>query len=315
MKEKDLFDMTLVKDLIEVLGKSLTFPEIDAMGNYFFKQYNTHKLENRPEHITISPLTAAKRLVYECRDNKKLKELFVFAIELDGASLNGKVISLTGLENLLYRFSRSGLYFDFTKRKIRPFNEDKKMLPNWAVLKDGKKYQICIASIDICSNSKLVKKHSTGRMEKVYYLLWEHLQNYSRTYDARIWSWAGDGGLIAFRNDKGPVPAVSCCLEILFTIPIFNASPHKFIKDDIQLRIGLDMGEIKFYSDTGRIVSDVINYAAHLEKKGTKPNGLSVSDTIYKALPPTLQKMFKTKKEFEGRDAHSLVYDFKCALK
>jgi class 3 adenylate cyclase len=315
MKEKELFDTTLIKDLIETMGKSLSFPDIEAIGNYFFKKFNLHKLEGRPETVTISPVTAAKRLVYECEEHKKLKDLFLFVFELDGSMLNGKYVDLNGIENVLYRLSRTGVYFDFNRRKITPFDEDKKILVNWGSLRDGKKYPLCIASVDICSNSELVKKHTAGKMEKVYYLLWEHLKNYLRTYNGRFWTWAGDGGLLAFRNEKGPIDALTCCLEILFTIPIFNSHPNKPMKDDIKLRIALDMGEVKFFTDTGRIVSDVINYAAHLEKKGTQPNGLSVSDTVYKALPSPMQSMFKTKSEFEKRMAHSLVYEFDCALK
>ena len=148
-------------------------------------------------------------------------------------------------------------------------------------------------------------------MEKVYYELWEYLQYRLEHYDGRIWSWAGDGGILAFRNKDNISESVGCCLEILVSLPVFNLAPAKPIKDDIVLRIGMDSGKIKFYKDTGRIVSDVINYAAHLEKQGTKPNGLSVSDVIYKELTPALKSVFGSKHEFEGRTAYSLVYD--CA--
>lgn len=65
-------------------------------------------------------------------------------------------------------------------------------------------------------------------------------------YDGRFWSWAGDGGLVAFRNIKGPSIAVSCMLEILFSMPVFNSLPGSYISEDIDLRIGMDEGRIKF---------------------------------------------------------------------
>jgi class 3 adenylate cyclase len=74
------------------------------------------------------------------------------------------------------------------------------------------------------------------------------------------------------------------------------------------------MGTINFYEDTGRIVSDSINYAAHLEKLATTPNGLSVSDTVYAGLGKKMKCMFGKKIEFEGRNAYSLAYDFAKAL-
>jgi class 3 adenylate cyclase len=259
-------------------------------------------------------LTAAKRLVTECESAKKLPDLFKFAIELDGTPFNGKTVTLLGLENILYRLSRSGYYFDFNKRKFIAFNQDKTMMINWGSLKDGKEYPVTIASIDICGNSELVTKHKPAIMEKVYYAFWEYLNKKLKIYDGRTWSWAGDGGILAFRNEKGPIPAVSCCLEILLSLPVFNSDPSKKIEDDIKIRIGMDSGSVKFYEDTGRIVSDTINYAAHLEKKGTSALGLSVSDAIYPHLPASLQQLFKSSADFEGRKAWSLCYDFSKAF-
>ena len=94
---------------------------------------------------------------------------------------------------------------------------------------------------------------------------------------------------------------MSCCLEILSALPVFNMQPDKAIKDEIHLRMGLDFGPVKFFTDTGRIVSDVINYAAHLEKKGTKPRALSVSDTVRSRLSPSMKQVFPHQMKFEGR--------------
>jgi class 3 adenylate cyclase len=306
-----VFDIAMQRELTELIGKSLTFTDIETIGGDIFKSYSTHRLENVSDSISISPLNAAKRLVSECESKNKLKDLFSVVIRLDGNMLNGRIVELSGLENLLYHLSKTGLYFDFDRHKLVSFDQEKELLINWGSLKDGKEYPIVVASVDICENSKLVKKNKPKVMEKVYYELWEYLQNKLHLYDGRIWSWAGDGGILAFRERDNVSECANCCLEILLSLPAFNLMPAKPIGDDIVLRIGMDCGKIKFYKDTGRIVSDVINYAAHLEKQGTEPNGLSVSDMIYRGLSPSLKKIFKTKHEFEGRTAYSLVYD--CA--
>ncbi|MGA2477608.1 MAG: hypothetical protein ABSG63_02525 [Spirochaetia bacterium] len=205
---------------------------------------------------------------------------------------------------MLYRLSRSGQYYDFSKRKFFDV-EDARGLLNWGALRDGREYPVAIASLDICSNSEMVKKYSAKVMEKVYYRLWEFLKEKLDYWEGRIWSWAGDGGIAAFRGEQSVPRAVSCCMEILAALPVFNMQPEKPIKDEICLRIALDFGRLKFFSDTGRIVSDVINYAAHLEKKGTRPSSLSVSDTIHPLLTPAMQKIFAQEAKFEGRTARS----------
>jgi hypothetical protein len=120
-----------------------------------------------------------------------------------------------------------------------------------------------------------------------------------------MWNWAGDGGLLAFRGNNREQAAVSCCLEILYSLPVFNLQPDKPIRDDLCLRIAIDAGTVKYFEDTGRIVSNVINYAAHLEKKGTSPGALSVSGEVFDRLPKSMQSVFTAKREFEGRIARS----------
>ncbi len=306
-----MFDPALVKDLTEMMGKSLTFKDLETVGGYLFKDgYSSHAAGGVDKKVTISPLSAARILVDAAEKAKKLKDLFAFVFEMDGAPLNGRNVTLDGLENVLFRLTRAGTYYDYTRRRFVDMETDKMSLPGWGVMRSGKEYPIAVASVDICANSELVRKYKPPVMEKVYYRLREFLRHKLELYDGRLWSWAGDGGLFAFRGDKGSSIGVSCCLEILFSLPVFNLRPDKSIKEDIRLRIGMDFGPVKFTEDTGRIVSEVVNYAAHLEKSGTKPMGLSVSDVVYTALPPSLRTPFKEQIEFEGRTAHTTVLCF-----
>jgi hypothetical protein len=109
--------------------------------------------------------------------------------------------------------------------------------------------------VDICQNSEFVKKYRTAVMEKTCYRLW----------------------------------------DFLYSLPVINLQPDKPIREAICLRIALDSGPVKFSDDTGRIVSEVINDAAHLEKKGTSPGALSVSDEVFAGLPATLKAVFTAK--------------------
>jgi len=302
-----MFDASLVKDLTEMMGKSLTFKDIEAVGGYVFKDrgFSTHQLAGVDLKVSISPLNAARVLVQECERQRRLEELFAFVFELDGVPLNGRNVRLEGFENVLYALSRSGTFYDFGRRRFVDLKTDRKSLPGWGTLRNGREYPVAVASVDICGNSELVKKHKPAMMEKVYYRLWDFLKHRLDMHDGRMWSWAGDGGLFAFRGDHREVAAVSCCLEILYSLPVFNLQPYKPIRDDICLRIGIDSGPVRFADDTGRIVSEVINYAAHLEKKGTAPGVLSVSGEVFGQLPKSLQSVFKVKREFEGRTAHA----------
>lgn len=301
-----MIDETLVKDLVEMYGKSLSFSDVEAVGGYLFKDrgYSIHAIAGMDPKRSISPLNAAKILVNDAEGKNRLKDLFAFTFEMDGSPLNSKLVKLDGLENLLYRLARSGQYYDFERRRFMDTDDHTKLI-NWGALRDGKDYAFTIVSADICQNSELVKRHTTKVMEKVYYRLWAFLKAKLDHWEGRIWSWAGDGGILAFRGEKSAQQAVSCCLEILGTLPVFNMQPEKAIKDEICLRLGMDYGMVKFFNDTGRIVSDVINYAAHLEKKATKPRAMSVSEAVHARLSPSMQQVFPFLQEFEGRQAMS----------
>ena len=302
---------TINRDLIELISKSLTFNDIETVGKDIFGDYCTHDLENASPIVSIAPATAAKRLIIECEKKKKLETLITVLMQLDGNMMNHRIVKLAHVENFLYHLVQSGTLYDYQKRKLVQVKKEHALLPNWGSLKDGREYTLTVVSIDIVKNSELVQKHGTRLMEKVYLSLHDYIRGKLSPYDGRVWSWAGDGGLIAFPKGCDVNLSVSCCLEILLSLPVYNVHPMKKIKDDIVLRIAVDHGAVKFFSDTGRIVSKAINYVAHLEKKGTKPNGLSVSNTVYKELTSNLQKCFPNKQVFEGRTAYSRVVDNK----
>ena len=201
-----MFDSPLVKDLTEMLGKSLAFKDLEAIGGYVFKDhgFSIHTVAGVDRGVNISLLNAAKTLVQECERTKKIFDLFTFAFELEGVPLNGRLVILEGLENILYRLPRTEVFYDYQKRKIVNLKEDKASLLNWGAL-----------------------------------------------------------------------------------------------------RIGMDFGSVRFLEDRGRIVSDVINYAAHLEIQLTKPSALSVSNGIYTSLSASMKAVFTDKQEFEGRTAWS----------
>ena len=91
-----MFDTSLVKDLTEMLGKSLTFKDIEAIGGYIFKDhsFSTHTIAGVGRGVSISPLNAAKTLVQECENKKKIPDLFTFAFELEGVHLNGRNVTV-----------------------------------------------------------------------------------------------------------------------------------------------------------------------------------------------------------------------------
>jgi len=298
-----VLEPSLINETTEMFSNNFTADELDKIGGMIFSNYSCHQISGEHNHLTFSSSRASNVLVSHTNKRRKTFDLIKLLIELDGSSLNGKPIEIKGLENYLTKLTKSGIVYDFHKRRLHHSRRDVDNLVNWGALKEGKIYNFSVISLDIVGNSKLVKTYGVRKMEKVYYHLRQFLSKKIYEHDGRIWGFAGDGGIMAFTSKGNEHRAVLCALDIQSSISVFNLRPEIPIKDKITLRIGIDCGKFRFSMDTGHIVSDTINYAAHLEKLGTDPGEISVSSRIKKELNVKLGKIFPNPFDFESERA------------
>jgi class 3 adenylate cyclase len=296
-----MLDASLRAGLIELLSSSFNSDEISELGALVLRKFDLYSLTNRHNHITVPVRDAAQTLVEACEEKKKVSDLVQLFIESDGSMLMGRRVAVKDLEIFLSNLARAGYVYDFDRRKLRESSRDLQELPNWGALREGREYEVTVASVDIAGSSSLVRGAGQRTMEKVYYQFWAFLRDRLAHYDGRIWSWAGDGGVIAFSMKNDAVRAVQCALEIQATLPVFNARPENPIASPISIRIGMDRGAVRYMNDTGRIISETLNFAAHLEKAATEPGAVSISDTLRPELPGSLRAFFVDADVFEGR--------------
>lgn len=298
-----MLDPGLTNNVIEMLSKNLKPDHINEIGKLIIKNFDMYEILGLDHHITVSKRKAAATLLEQCSNENCEGELFKLLIELDGSDLMGKTVSFSELESVLNDLAKRGYVYDYKRRRMKHTKEDIDELPNWGVLRSGKTYDMSIVSIDIVGNSKLVTEHGLKKAEKLYFKFWSFLRRVLGVYEGRIWNWAGDGGILAFTFKNHAVRAVLFSMEIQHLLPVFNMDPDRPILDELTLRVGIDTGKIKFDDDTGKIVSETINYAAHLEKSFTAPGCISVSEKVMRLLPEGMRSYFTGSGEFEGRKA------------
>jgi class 3 adenylate cyclase len=299
-RTEELATPALRNDLREVIAGSFTSDDVDELGRLLFRSYSSHEKAGADNHITISRPRAAGLLVEEAEARSKLPDLVQLIAELDGRSFCGRRVEVKDIEVFFNSLARLGIVYDPARRRLHHTKEEVERLKNWGSLRDGKTYAITVVSVDIVGNSALVRENGAKTMEKLYFELWRFLERKLDDYDGRMWSWAGDGGLLAFTFSGHADRAVMCAIDIQSSLPLFNISPANPVNQRVQLRLGLDTGQVTFYSETGRIVSDVINYAAHLEKAGTEPGCISLSERVIDACDPRILSIFEDAGEFEG---------------
>jgi class 3 adenylate cyclase len=289
-------------DLIELIAANFKTAEVNELGRLVLGCFDSNQAAGKRNHISLSAHKCAGLLVSECDRGGRIDSLIKLVVELDQGSVQGRSVQVDGLEEFLGRLMRAGIHYDFKTRRVVPVRSDPRELPNWGCLKGGREYDITIVSIDIVGNSARTRKLGVSKAEKMAYSLWSFLREKLAVVDGRIWSWAGDGGILAFALKDHPARAVRFAIEVQSTVPVFNISASGSLTSDIALRIGIDSGRVKFAIETGTIVSDVINYAAHLEKLSTRPGTVSISRAVIEALPPRMASIFRFGGIFEEKD-------------
>lgn len=297
-------DPSLSQKMVEVIGGSLNGNQVNEIGRLVRKDLDLHKALGLDSHVTIPSYTGAERILELCQESGCEDKLVQLLVELDGQTLLGKTVNLIGLEAFLETLTRSGYVYDFAKRKLRSTTEDPMAMNNWGALRSGKNYKVTVGSVDIVGNSELVRRYKARDMQKLYYRFQEFLRGRLATYNGRIWSWAGDGGIVAFTFKNHATRAIQWALETQATLPVFNTYEEYPIDEPILLRIALDSGTITFQADPGRIVSETVNYAAHLEKQATEPGSISLSEDTLRSASPRVASFFRESGDFEGRRVH-----------
>jgi len=295
-----ILEPALRNDLVELIGANFKTEEVNELGRLVLGSFDSNEAAGSKNHVSISSRKSARALVDCCDQGAHVPALLKLVVEVDDATVNGKTVHVKGLEPFLGKLLRAGIHYDFKTRRIVTACEDPDQLPNWGCLKEGKEYDTAIVSLDIVDNSSLVREHGLRRMEKLYFHLWSFLREKLGGTDGRIWSWAGDGGILAFALKENARRAVQFALEVQTSMPVFNVTTDT--PADIAVRLGIDTGKVRFNPDTGKIVSDVINYAAHLEKRAAGAGGVAISRPVYESLSERMADVFKFQGMFESKD-------------
>lgn len=299
-----MLDIALKQEVIEIISASFKADEVNEIGIILFKKFDLHQISGTRSIATLSSRKAAGILLDYCIDKHKEILLLEFLIQIDDTLFLGRPVSVEGLESFFLKFSRIGYSYNPVKRKIVHGKEDPMDQKNWGALKEGKIYSMTILSLDIVENSFLVKKYGSGKMKKLYASLWTFLRDRLEIYNGRIWSWAGDGGVIAFAMKRHLLHAVKFAIEIQNLMVLFNCDPGYPLNEPVQLRIGIDTGKVPFSFSTGQIVSEVINCAAHLEKGICEPGFIAVSSRVFSEMGKGYSELFRFHSDFEEDESY-----------
>lgn len=137
-----------------------------------------------------------------------------------------------------------------------------------------------ILAADVVGFSKLMGEDESGTLSRLKAHRADVFDPAMLSHNGRIIKLMGDGTLVEFSS---VVDAVQCAISI--------QKIQTQTKSDIQLRIGVNVGDVMIDGDD--VYGDGVNVAARLESLA-EPGGICISEIVYQSLDTKLNATFKS---------------------
>jgi len=276
--------------LIDSLSNSLSARMCNKLGERLEPLFNIHKISGISEKITMQPRNMAKNFVDYFFSKNKEFALVNELIKVSNHGIDGYSINVYNVNVLLKELQKLGYFFDKAHDQLVLIDHNS-ILPDWGILEDNKEYSICLVSVDIVKNSKIVREDNPRLIKETFKSFHNFINAKITNRDGRLWIWEGDGGIIAFYGDDAVNRAVFSVLDFYLSLPVFNAVFNK-IKTAIVPRIAVHFGKVLFKKDIFLIKSDAIDTVREIEKNYTKAGEFLLTNIVHISLNTNLKNLF-----------------------
>ena len=213
-----------------------------------FPDYDIHKRTGIPDSLVIPTADVATQIVRDVVDRGKFLIFVALLIQTQDQGFMGRQYPIPRLREIIRGTYELGYMFDSVNRI---FVEDPRhrRTRNWGVLEEEVEYQLAFLCIDIAGNTRLVKNHPEEVIERTYADLRETVTNTITKRNGRVWSWEGDGGLVAFYFGDKNTGAVLSAMEIQHELFIYNRIRCR-LNSPLKVRIGVHSGHCEYTDNT-----------------------------------------------------------------
>lgn len=274
------------------LAESLDMQTLKALAEKLFHNYDFYKKTGFSHNLNIPRQVAVKQLVSDIKQSGSFIRLIEILIEMHSVGYMGKKHPIKNLRELIGHIREAGLIFDIENRV---FVEDPSMrrTKNWGALIEGEQYLFALLRLDIAGNSKLVREYPDNVIQATYADFRNMVQESIDKRNGRIWSWEGDGGLIAFFFSSKNLYATFAGMDIVNKLFLYNKL-HCRLGQPLGVRIAVHAGLMDYTESEDDLKRcDIIKKVVDIEAHNTVPNTLTVSDMVAKDFCTGMLEQFK----------------------
>ncbi len=293
----------LKKLLSEALSRAFMTPQIQLFGREIERNLDLYDLTGFPKGCSIPRKDAAEQLVDYFFKTKRISTLLEAIIKAQKFGFKGENVFIPNLNDIIKEMEECGYRYKNDLEKV-VLSEKKAKRADWGFLEEGHTYNFCFISIDICGNSELVRKYNSSYIKETYTNFKKLVNDCIISRNGRIWSWEGDGGLVAFLLDDFVNNALFASIDILNSLIKFNTTIN-FLNEPLSIRIGINAGNAEYKKNTQLITSDSIELTRRIEKHHTETGTISISKHTYQYVNVLIRE-FMIEKEINGASIYQL---------
>ena len=206
--------------------------------------YDIHRRTGIRTSMAIPTRQVAEQMVRDIVREDRFLEFVARIVKAQDVGIMGRRYAIPHLREIIKSTYELGFVYDTANEM---FVEDGRVrrTRNWSVLVSGTEYTIVFLRIDIVGNSELVRHYPKQIVSATYDDLRTIVNDACEARNGRIWSWEGDGGIVAFYFGKRHASAVLSAMEITHDLYLYNRT-RCHLDEPVKVRIAVHAGPCEY---------------------------------------------------------------------
>ena len=270
------------------LAQSMDVNTMVHFARRLIRNYDLYERTGYPPSLRVPNRDAARQIVEDMIESGHFLQFVSLLIDAAGDGIAGRKYRLSDLEKIIKGIEEEGFAYDRSRRSFLEHNGTRRM-SNWGFLREGDEYLFTFLRVDIVGNSTLVRRHPPELVKTAYDDLRSIVTAVVERRNGRVWSWEGDGGVAAFHVDDANTAATLAGMECIHEMFLYNSTGGA-LGEPLRYRIAIHNGQCEYHPQIESIQGPVIQKLSEIEAKHTKPDTLTISDTVFLSLEDTVAR-------------------------
>jgi hypothetical protein len=285
---------SIVTIATKALSESMDVNVMTHVAKDIIDGYDLYQRTGFRESMVVPQRDAARQIVMDMVKSGMFFYFISLLIQLHTTGYKGRIYPISYLKDIIKMISEECGYIYDNENKLFVEDPRKRRTRNWGALLEGREYVISFLRLDIVGNSQLVRKYPENLIHATYADLRKIVDNAIDKRNGRIWNWEGDGGLVAFYFANKSLLATLSGMEIINELFIYNTL-HCRLPEPVKVRVAANTGLCEYTQDIEELIkNDCIKETVLIESKFTKPDSMTISNTVSSKLDASVLEGFQS---------------------